>query len=220
MRARPRRMNSNVRASLIVSVPPLYGPPSGLRCCMLPFLLPAAKMLVQLRDGRKIIGIMRSFDQFANIVLEGAIERVIVGKRFADVPLGLYVIRGENVVLLGQIVRPPSRSYLFARDMFIHKLTYLPVLARTGRCQKKRRQQNRCSQKHRSTSCWQRSGRRRRLSGSRPISLAQPRAQPPTRGTSLDRPLLEHVSSISQRREQKRADQTKHTQTWSCAANM
>ena len=130
MRAQPRRMNSNVRASLIVSVPPLYGPPSGLRCCMLPFLLPAAKMLVQLRDGRKIIGIMRSFDQFANIVLEEAIERVIVGKRFADVPLGLYVIRGENVVLLGQIVRPPSRSYLFARDMFIHKLTYLPVLAR------------------------------------------------------------------------------------------
>ena len=61
-------------------------------------------MLVQLRDQRKIIGIMRSFDQFANIVLEEAVERVIVGKRFADVPLGLYVIRGENVVLLGQIV--------------------------------------------------------------------------------------------------------------------
>lgn len=28
-------------------------------------------LLVQLRDGRKLIGIMRSFDQFANIVLEG-----------------------------------------------------------------------------------------------------------------------------------------------------
>lgn len=27
--------------------------------------------LVQLRDGRKIIGILRSFDQFANLVLEG-----------------------------------------------------------------------------------------------------------------------------------------------------
>lgn len=62
-------------------------------------------MLVCLRDGRKIIGILRSFDQFANIVLEQAQERVIVGKRFADVPLGLYVIRGENVVLLGTMVR-------------------------------------------------------------------------------------------------------------------
>lgn len=28
-------------------------------------------LLIQLRDGRKLIGIMRSFDQFANIVLEG-----------------------------------------------------------------------------------------------------------------------------------------------------
>ena len=60
---------------------------------------------LQLRDGRKIIGIMRSFDQFANVVLEEAVERIIVGKKFADVPLGLYVIRGENVVLLGPIVR-------------------------------------------------------------------------------------------------------------------
>lgn len=28
-------------------------------------------LMIQLRDGRKLIGIMRSFDQFANIVLEG-----------------------------------------------------------------------------------------------------------------------------------------------------
>ena len=68
----------------------------------------AERILVVLRDGRKIIGIMRSFDQFANLVLEHALERVIVGKRFADVPLGLYVIRGENTVLLGQIVSSPA----------------------------------------------------------------------------------------------------------------
>mmetsp|Transcript_13933 Transcript_13933/g.28246 ORF Transcript_13933/g.28246 Transcript_13933/m.28246 type:complete len:130 (+) Transcript_13933:105-494(+) len=61
------------------------------------------KLMLVLRDGRKIIGIMRSFDQFSNIVLEHAEERVVVGKCFADVPLGLYVIRGENLVLLGQI---------------------------------------------------------------------------------------------------------------------
>lgn len=28
------------------------------------------RILVQLRDGRKVIGILRSFDQFANLVLE------------------------------------------------------------------------------------------------------------------------------------------------------
>ena len=72
---------------------------------------PAEKLMLVLRDGRKIIGIMRSFDQFSNIVLEHAEERVVVGKRFADVPLGLYVIRGENLVLLGQIVRACDVSY-------------------------------------------------------------------------------------------------------------
>ena len=70
-------------------------------------------MLVQLRDGRKIIGLLRSFDQFANVVLEEAVERIVVDKRYADVPLGLYVIRGENVVLLGEIVR--ARAAAVAR---------------------------------------------------------------------------------------------------------
>lgn len=42
----------------------------------------------------------------ANAVLEGACERVIVGEQYCDIPLGLYVIRGENVVLIGELVRP------------------------------------------------------------------------------------------------------------------
>ncbi|MEW5299726.1 MAG: hypothetical protein WDW38_003125 [Sanguina aurantia] len=61
------------------------------------------KLLLQLRDGRKIIGILRSFDQFANIVLDEAVERMYVGDMYADIPLGLQLVRGENVVLLGQI---------------------------------------------------------------------------------------------------------------------
>ncbi|MQL78272.1 hypothetical protein Taro_010694 [Colocasia esculenta] len=61
------------------------------------------KLLVLLRDGRKLLGIFRSFDQFANVVLEGACERVIVGDLYCDIPLGLYVIRGENVVLIGEL---------------------------------------------------------------------------------------------------------------------
>ena len=69
------------------------------------------RLLVQLRDGRKLVGILRSFDQFANLVLEKATERIIVGNLYAEVPLGLYVVRGENVVLLGEIDEardPPS----------------------------------------------------------------------------------------------------------------
>ncbi|PRW59319.1 U6 snRNA-associated Sm LSm1 [Chlorella sorokiniana] len=60
-------------------------------------------LLVQLRDGRKIIGTLRSFDQFANLVLQGAKERIIVGSQYAEIPLGLHVVRGENVVLLGEL---------------------------------------------------------------------------------------------------------------------
>ncbi|GBF97769.1 hypothetical protein Rsub_10194 [Raphidocelis subcapitata] len=61
------------------------------------------KLLIQLRDGRKIIGVLRSFDQFANLVLEEAVERIIVGARYSDVPLGMYLLRGENLVLMGQL---------------------------------------------------------------------------------------------------------------------
>ncbi|RYR20230.1 hypothetical protein Ahy_B03g065322 isoform A [Arachis hypogaea] len=75
------------------------------------------KLLVLLRDGRKLLGLLRSFDQFgnvsvlsasymyqfSNVVLEGACERLIVGDLYCDVPLGLYVIRGENVVLIGEL---------------------------------------------------------------------------------------------------------------------
>ncbi|CAA3008759.1 sm LSM1B [Olea europaea subsp. europaea] len=39
----------------------------------------------------------------ANAVLEGACERVIVGDLYCDILLGLYVIRGENVVLIGEL---------------------------------------------------------------------------------------------------------------------
>jgi len=93
--------------------------------------------MVQLRDGRKIMGVLRSFDQvkggdthrerkkktgtpnlhfthdahrrisffpqFANLVLEHAVERLITGSVFADIPLGLYLVRGENVVWMGRL---------------------------------------------------------------------------------------------------------------------
>ncbi|THV04911.1 LSM-domain-containing protein [Dendrothele bispora CBS 962.96] len=61
------------------------------------------KMLVILRDGRKLHGVLRSYDQFANLVLEATVERIYHGNAFAENPHGLFLIRGENVVLLGEI---------------------------------------------------------------------------------------------------------------------
>lgn len=56
-----------------------------------------------MRDGRKLIGYLRSIDQFANLVLQDTIERIYVGKEYGDIERGIYLVRGENVVLLGEV---------------------------------------------------------------------------------------------------------------------
>jgi len=100
-------------------------------------------MLVILRDGRKLHGVLRSYDQFgtpclfsrgrgtpknlnvqffsfhpllglANLVLEDTVERIYAGNTFAEKWCGLFLIRGENVVLLGEIV--PSNFSLTCCD--------------------------------------------------------------------------------------------------------
>lgn len=43
-----------------------------------------------------------SYDQYANLVLDGAVERIVVDGSYADVPFGIFVVRGENVMLLGE----------------------------------------------------------------------------------------------------------------------
>jgi len=60
------------------------------------------KMLVVLRDGRKLFGVLRSYDQFANLVLEDTVERIYYGTEYAESRKGVFLIRGENVVLLGE----------------------------------------------------------------------------------------------------------------------
>ncbi|XP_072341586.1 U6 snRNA-associated Sm-like protein LSm1 isoform X1 [Scyliorhinus torazame] len=61
------------------------------------------KHLVLLRDGRTLIGYLRSIDQFANLVVHQTLERIHVGQKYGDIPRGIFVVRGENVVLLGEI---------------------------------------------------------------------------------------------------------------------
>ena len=61
------------------------------------------RLMVLLRDGRTLIGYLRSVDQFANLVLHRTIERIHVGDQFGDIKRGVFVVRGENVVLLGEM---------------------------------------------------------------------------------------------------------------------
>ncbi|KAH8299602.1 hypothetical protein KR215_006850 [Drosophila sulfurigaster] len=68
------------------------------------------KLMVLLRDGRTLIGYLRSVDQFANLVLQRTIERIHVGNQYGDIPRGVFIIRGENVVLLGEIDREKEQK--------------------------------------------------------------------------------------------------------------
>ena len=68
------------------------------------------KQLVVLRDGRILIGYLRSVDQFANLVLHKAVERIHVDNMFGDIPRGIFVVRGENVVLLGEVDSEEERK--------------------------------------------------------------------------------------------------------------
>ena len=51
---------------------------------------------IQMNAGRKVIGLLRGYDQFMNLVLEESIE--IIGKD-EKVPLGTVIMRGNSVVL-------------------------------------------------------------------------------------------------------------------------
>ncbi|KAG7397505.1 SM-like, degradation of cytoplasmic mRNAs and positively regulates transcription initiation [Phytophthora boehmeriae] len=61
------------------------------------------QVLMVLRDGRHLVGYLRSFDQFSNIILEDTYERHVAGGLFCDIELGLNIIRGDNIVLLGEL---------------------------------------------------------------------------------------------------------------------
>jgi len=59
-------------------------------------------VLVRLKGGREIRGILRSFDQHLNLVLDEAEEM----RRDNKVrKLGLIIIRGDNVVLVSPVPR-------------------------------------------------------------------------------------------------------------------
>ncbi|CCH61054.1 hypothetical protein TBLA_0D05620 [Henningerozyma blattae CBS 6284] len=63
------------------------------------------KVFVLLRDGRMLFGVLRTFDQYANLILQHCVERIYLTKenQYSEESRGVFMIRGENVVMLGEV---------------------------------------------------------------------------------------------------------------------
>lgn len=77
------------------------------------------KVLVLLRDGRSLFGYLRSIDQFANLVLHLTVERIFSGREYGEIDRGVIFVRGENVVLCGEIDED--------RDLDVPGYTKIPI---------------------------------------------------------------------------------------------
>ncbi|KAI9710126.1 MAG: Serine/threonine-protein kinase smg1 [Bogoriella megaspora] len=60
------------------------------------------RLLIQLNGTRKVIGVLRGYDGFLNVVLEEAVEERADGNR---VPMGACVIRGNSIIMLEALER-------------------------------------------------------------------------------------------------------------------
>ncbi|KAG2167661.1 hypothetical protein D6C84_00325 [Aureobasidium pullulans] len=60
------------------------------------------RLFIQLNGSRKVIGVLRGYDVFLNIVLDDAVEEKANGEK---VRIGQVVIRGNSVVMLEALER-------------------------------------------------------------------------------------------------------------------
>ena len=69
-------------------------------------------------DGRLLVGILVGHDQVQNLILKDAEERIYSEEDDVEiVPLGLYMIRGDNVALIGEADWKESDSALRAEPI-------------------------------------------------------------------------------------------------------
>ncbi|PHH86679.1 hypothetical protein CDD83_9889 [Cordyceps sp. RAO-2017] len=65
------------------------------------------KVLIVTADSRILVGTLAAADQSTNLALTGAVERVIRepddAEASTEVPLGLYIVRGDNVCSVGLV---------------------------------------------------------------------------------------------------------------------
>ncbi|CAI6284265.1 unnamed protein product [Periconia digitata] len=71
------------------------------------------RVLVHLNGSRKVMGVLRGYDVYLNIVLDEALEEKGGGQRER---IGMVVIRGNAVVLLEALDRINTDDHKRARD--------------------------------------------------------------------------------------------------------
>lgn len=54
-------------------------------------------------EGRIIVGTLKGCDQTVNLILDDSHERVYSSSGVEQVTLGLYIVRGDNVALIGEV---------------------------------------------------------------------------------------------------------------------
>ncbi|KAH3675571.1 hypothetical protein WICMUC_002660 [Wickerhamomyces mucosus] len=61
------------------------------------------KICATLTDGRHLFGVLRTFDQYGSVVIQDTYERIYINGAYAEEYLGTLFIRGENLLLLGDV---------------------------------------------------------------------------------------------------------------------
>lgn len=69
-------------------------------------------------DGRNIVGVLRGYDQATNVIVDDCVERVFSTKAGVEhLELGLYVIRGDNIAVVGELDEDLNRDIDFSSIM-------------------------------------------------------------------------------------------------------
>lgn len=65
----------------------------------------------RIHDVRSSLFTFFSLCVLGNLLLQGTIERIYIGSEYGDIPRGIYLVRGENVALCGEIVSTAIYKY-------------------------------------------------------------------------------------------------------------
>lgn len=61
-------------------------------------------MLLVTQDGRVIVGLLCGYDSNGTIILANSVERLFSEDApVEEVPLGVYIVRGDSIALLGPL---------------------------------------------------------------------------------------------------------------------